>query len=351
MPCSKTRTNAHGFCAAYKAMEDSGFTPSSEEEKEKFGCIMGAGVSSIYETLGGLHDVYINGSNIDAIPADYAENVDINGLTNAVCRYFGAKGHSEAVNPACATGHAVVQGAFRSIMLGENDICVAGAADTIIHPAMLKGFALLGCINTKKNANPEDSSRPLDENREGLAAADGGNAVVLEELQHALARGAKIYGEVKGYSMNCDGFHLTKPTPRGEGIYRTMVDALGMTGMSPEDIDLVLAHATATKAGDSAEVNAIDSVFGDLKPYITAVKGHTGHMMCAVGTFHVISALLMIANGIATPILNMKNPLKINGKELNFVKEPVNAHLNNILINAVGFSGMNNSIIVSRYLP
>jgi len=351
MPCNKTRTNVHGFSAVYKAMQDSGFRPSSEEERERFGCVMGTGVSSVYEFMQGLHDVHANGSNIDAIPADYAEKIDINGLNTAISRYFGAKGHTEAVSPACATGHAVVQEAFRTIMLGESDVCIAGAADTIVHPVILKGFALLGCINLKSNENPGESSKPLDENRAGLAGADGGNAVILEELQHALARGAKIYGEVKGYSMNCDGFHLTKPTPRGEGIYRTMLGVLGMTGIRPENIDLILAHATATKAGDFAEINAIDSVFGDLRPYITAVKGHTGHMMCAVGTFHVISALLMISNGVVAPVMNLKNPLKIKGKELNFVKEPVHTQLNNVLINAVGFSGMNNSLIVSKYEP
>ncbi|CAG9330767.1 unnamed protein product [Blepharisma stoltei] len=351
MPSNRTQQNAYGFIGAYRAMMDSGYKPQTEAERERFGCIMGTGTSTGRNIFGMYDKFFRAGAAMSSVHGGYIEETDIHGLTAAVSKYFQTKGPVGTLTAACATGQAVIQEAYRNILLGEADVVIAASAENVVIPYGVRGFTTLGAINTKDNDNPEGAPRPMDESRGGLCVSDGGDGVILEELQHALRRGAKIYGEFKGFSMNCDGYHLTRPTAEGEGIYRTMSNSIQMAGLDPSEITLVHAHAAGTREGDLAEMVGIDRLFGDINPYITGCKGNTGHMMCTVGTFHAIESLLSITHGIIPPIKNLKNPITVNGKMLNYVREPVYTNVRNVVMNNVGFGGINSSLVVSKYEP
>ena len=350
MPYAPTQQSSHGFAAAVKAMEDSGYQPSSEEEKDLFGVIGGTGTSSGREVFDMYDKFYRSGEDLSIVPSNYIENTDIHGMTASVSKYFKARGPSSTVTAACATGQSVIMEAYRNILLGEAKVMLAFSAENVVIPYGMRGFASLGAINTKGNDDPVGAARPMDESREGLVASDGGNAVVLEDLEHALKRGATIYGEVKGFSQNCDGYHLTRPTAEGQGIYRTMSKSLEMADVDPKDVQLVHAHAAGTKEGDKAEMKAIDRIFGNHMPYITGCKGNTGHMMCTVGTFHCIESLLSIQQSVIPPVKNLKNPIKVEGKLLKYVMEPTKAEVNNAIMNNVGFGGINSTLVVSKYV-
>ncbi|OMJ85027.1 hypothetical protein SteCoe_13749 [Stentor coeruleus] len=349
MPSNRTSQNAFGFIGAYKAMEDSGYKPKSPEEYERFGVIMGTGTST-GRNIFGIYDRFFRANNsFDVVHGGYMEETDIHGITNAVSRYFKTKGPVGTITAACATGQAVIQEAYRNIVLNEADVMIAGSAENVVIPYGLRGFATLGAINVKDNDNPEGAARPMDDSRMGLVASDGGNGVICEELQHALKRGARIYGEVLGYSMNCDGYHLTRPTASGEGIFRTMKNSIEMAGLQPKDLTIVHAHAAGTREGDIAEMIAIDRLFGENRPYVTGCKGNTGHMMCTIGTYHCIESLLSVYYGKIPAIRNLKNPIQVNGKLLNYVREPVECDVNYVVMNNVGFGGINSSLVVGKY--
>ena len=349
MPSNRTQQNAFGFIGAFKAMEDSKYQPKSQEDHERFGTIMGTGTSTGRNIFGMYDKFFKSGSSLSVVHGGYIEETDIHGITNAVSRYFKSKGPVGTVTAACATGQAVIQEGYRNIMLDEADVMLTGSAENVVIPYGLRGFATLGAINVKDNHDPEGAPKPMDDARSGLVASDGGNAVVLEELQHALKRGAKIYGEVLGYSMNCDGYHLTRPTAKGEGIYRTMKNSIEMAGIEPKDINLVHAHAAGTKEGDIAEMIAVDRLFGDLNPYITGCKGNTGHMMCTIGTYHCIESILSINHSKIPPIKNLKNPITVNGKMLNYARSVIDCDINYVVMNNVGFGGINSSLVVGKY--
>lgn len=351
MPSHRTQQNAYGFIGALRAMQDSGYQPQSEAERERFGCIMGTGTSTGRNIFGMYDKFFRANSSMDVVHPGYIEETDIHGLTAVVSKHFQTKGPSGCLTAACATGQAVIQEGYRNILLGEADVMITASAENVVIPYGLRGFASLGAINAKDNDNPGGAARPMDESRNGLVASDGGNGVILEELQHALRRGAKIYGEIKGFSMNCDGYHLTRPTAQGEGIFRTMVNSIKMSGLEPKDFELVHAHAAGTREGDLAEMIGIDRLFGDVNPYITGCKGNTGHMMCTIGTFHAIESLLCITHSTIPGIRNLKNPITVNGKMLNYVIEPVYTEVNNVVMNNVGFGGINSSLVVSKYIP
>ena len=349
MPSGRTTQNCFGFIGAVKALEDSGYHFKSESEQERFGVIMGTGTSTGRNIFGMYDKFFRNNSSLSVVHAGYIEETDIHGISCAVSRYVKSKGPIGTVTAACATGQAVIQEGFRNIFLDEADVMLCGSAENVVIPYGLRGFATLGAINTKDNDDPEGAARPMDESRQGLVASDGGNGVVLEELQHALRRGARIYGEVLGYSMNCDGYHLTRPTAHGEGIYRTMKNSIEMAGVPLDKITLVHAHAAGTREGDIAEMVAIDRLFGERRPYITGCKGNTGHMMCTIGTYHCIESLLSIQYNQIPPIKNLKNPITVNGKMLNYAREVINTDVNYVVMNNVGFGGINSSLVVGKY--
>ena len=310
---------------------------------------MGTGTSTGRNIFGMSDKFYRNNASFSVVHEGYISETDVHGITAAVSKYFKTKGPIGTVTAACATGQAVIQEAYRNIMLNEADIMIAASAENVVIPYGLRGFSTLGAINTKDNDDPEGAPRPMDESRAGLVASDGGNGVVLEELNHALKRGARIYGELLGYSMNCDGYHLTRPTAKGEGIYRTMKNSIEMSGVDLKDITLVHAHAAGTREGDIAEMIAINRLFGDLSPYITGCKGNTGHMMCTIGTYHCIESLLSITHDKIPPIKNLKNPITVDGKMLNYARSIVDVEVKNVVMNNVGFGGINSSLVVGKY--
>lgn len=335
------------IAAACEAVEDSGWKPEAEEARDRTGVMIGSGIGGlpgICETSITMHE---RGPR-RVSPFFIAANL-INLASGQVSIRFGFRGPNHAVVTACASGAHAIGDAARLIMLDDADVMVAGGAEATVCRIGIAGFAASKALSTNFNDAPEKASRPWDKDRDGFVMGEGSGVLVLEELEHAKARGAKIYAEVTGYGMSGDANHITAPAPDGNGAFRAMKAALKRAEMNPEDIDYINAHGTSTPLGDEIEVNAVKRLYGDqaYKLCMSSTKSAIGHLLGAAGAVEAIFSIKTMNTGIVPPTLNLDNPSESCDIDL-VPHESKERKVRNIMSNSFGFGGTNASLVMSQ---
>jgi 3-oxoacyl-[acyl-carrier-protein] synthase II len=330
--------------AAIQAIEDSGWKPQDDEGRERTGVIIGSGIGGlpgITEAAIVLHERGPRRISPFFIPSNL-----INLASGHVSIRYGFKGPNHAVVTACSTGAHAIGDAARMIMLDDADVMVAGGAEAAINRLGLAGFAASRALSTNFNDTPERASRPWDKDRDGFVMGEGAGIVVVEELEHAKKRGAKIYAEVIGYGMSGDAYHITAPAEDGNGAFRAMRNALKRAQVNPDDIDYINAHGTSTPLGDEIELGAVKRLFGDAayKVSMSSTKSAIGHLLGAAGSVEAIFSILAMRDGIAPPTLNLDNPSP--GCDIDLVpKVAKERKIRLALSNSFGFGGTNASLV------
>jgi 3-oxoacyl-[acyl-carrier-protein] synthase II len=334
------------MCAARQAIEDSGWKPTSYEDQIATGVMIGSGIGGIEgiaETAITLHERGPRRVSPFFIPGRL-----INLASGYVSIAHGLKGPNHSVVTACSTGAHAIGDAGRLIMLGDADVMVAGGTESPVSRISIAGFAACRALSTRSNDNPTKASRPYDKNRDGFVMGEGAGMVVLEEYEHAKARGAKIYAELVGYGLSGDAFHITAPSEDGDGAFRCMSAALKRAGISPDAIDYINAHGTSTMA-DGIELAAVERVVGNAAARISmsSTKSCIGHLLGAAGAVEAIFSILAIRDRIAPPTINLDDPSVETPIDL----VPHKARERDIdvaLSNSFGFGGTNASLVFRR---
>jgi 3-oxoacyl-[acyl-carrier-protein] synthase II len=337
---------AYGITAAQQAVTDSGFVPQNEEERERTGVLIGSGI-------GGLEGIeqaalLIQEHGPKKLSPFFIPGRLINLASGYVSIRFGFKGPNSAVVTACSTGAHAIGDAARLIALDDADVMVAGGAESAICRTGMAGFAACRALSTHFNDTPEKASRPYDKDRDGFVMGAGAGVVMLEEYEHAKARGAKIYAEVKGYGLSGDAFHITAPSEDGSGGYRSMKMALKRAGLAPADIDYINAHGTSTPMGDEIELRAVESLFGNAagKLLMSSTKSSVGHLLGAAGAVEAIFSVLSIRDGVAPPTLNLDNPSVET--EIDLVPHVAKKRsIAAVMSNSFGFGGTNATLVLT----
>ena len=337
----------YAVAASVEAMADAGLTVGTYDI-DRLGVIVGSGIGGL-KSFEDQHDTYrergaskISPFFIPMFIADIAAGV--------VSMRFNARGPNYATVSACATSAHAIGDAFRTIQYGDADIMICGGSEAAVTAMSIGGFANMTALSTR-NDSPETASRPFDKDRDGFVMGEGAGIVVLELLEHALARGAKIYGEMGGYRATGDAYHLTGQLPDHEGLQRAMRGALADASLTPADVDYVNAHGTSTPLNDSNEARAIATVFGESAPRISvsSTKSMTGHMLGAAGGVEFIASTLAMRDGVIPPTINFATPDPECG-DLDFTPNvPKQRDVRAVLSNSAGFGGHNVSIVVKRY--
>ncbi len=333
--------------AAEQALTDAGWKPEDEEERLRTGVMIGSGIgglSTIADTA-----ITLKEKGPRRVSPFFIPGALINLCSGHVSIRYGFKGPNHAVVTACSTGSHAIGDAARMIGFGDADVMVAGGAEAAISELGIAGFAACKALSTHWNDQPEKASRPYDRDRDGFVMGEGAGIVVLEELEHARARGAKIYAEVAGYGMSGDAYHITAPAPGGEGGYRAMAAALGNAGLEPAGIDYVNAHGTSTPAGDELELGAVARLMGNAAGKVTmsSTKSAIGHLLGAAGAVEAIFCALAIRDQVAPPTINLDNPSIESPIDL-APHEAVRREINVVLSNSFGFGGTNASLVLKR---
>jgi 3-oxoacyl-[acyl-carrier-protein] synthase II len=330
--------------AATQAVNDSGWTPTDEESLERTGVMIGSGIGGlpgIAETSLTLHE-----KGPRRISPFFIPSCLINLASGQVSIKYGFKGPNHAVVTACSTGAHAIGDAARLIQWEDADVMVAGGAEAAVCRIGLAGFAAARALSTAFNDEPQRASRPWDEARDGFVMGEGAGVVVLEELEHAKKRGAKIYAEVIGYGMSGDAYHITAPAEDGNGGFRAMRNALKRANLGAEDIDYINAHGTSTPLGDEIELGAVKRLFGDhaYKLSMSSTKSAIGHLLGAAGSVEAIYSILAMRDQIVPPTLNLEKPSAACDIDL----VPLRAKERKVrraLSNSFGFGGTNASLI------
>jgi 3-oxoacyl-[acyl-carrier-protein] synthase II len=337
----------YAMAAATMALEDSGAEPQTEDERERTGTLIGSGIGGV----GGIYETSITlfEKGPRRISPFFIPGRLINLASGYVSIRFGLKGPNHAVVTACSTGAHAIGDAARMIALGDADVMVAGGTESPVNRISIAGFAAMRALSTGFNDRPVQASRPYDRDRDGFVMGEGAGVVVLEEYERATARGAKIYGELIGYGMSGDAYHITAPSPGGEGGYRCMQMAVKRAGISPDEIDYINAHGTSTPLGDEIELGAVTRLLGDAadKAAMSSTKSAVGHLLGAAGAVEAIFSLLAMRDNIAPPTLNLDNPSVET--PINLVpKVPLKKRIDIALSNSFGFGGTNASLIFRK---
>ncbi len=336
------------LAAAAEAMKDSGYVPETEEERERAGVLIGSGIgglNEIYETSIVLHEKGPRRVSPFFIPRSL-----INLASGQVSIKYGLKGPNHSVVTACATGSHSIGDAARLIALGDADVMVAGGAEAAVCRVGIAGFCAMKALSTSYNETPEKASRPFDAGRDGFVMGEGAGVVVLEEYEHAQKRGAKIYGELIGYGLSGDAYHMSAPAEDGDGGYRAMKMSLRRAGIGPEDVDYVNAHGTSTPLGDEIEVGAVKRLLGEAagKVSMSSTKSAVGHLLGAAGAVEAIYCLKAIETGIVPPTLNLDD-VSENCRGIDLVPHKAKERKVNVaLSNSFGFGGTNASLVFRR---
>jgi len=338
----------YGYAAAVDALEDAGLLQEdSAHDPERIGCALGSGIGGI-ATIEDTTEAYLKGGPRKVSPF-FIPGAIINMIGGYLSLKNNIKGPNIAIVTACSTATHNMGTAARMIQYGEADVMVAGGAEYATTPTSISGFVSARAMSTH-NEEPQAASRPWDEGRDGFVLSNGAGVAVLEELEHAKRRGAKIYGEVIGYGMSGDAFHMTAPPEDGEGAARCMRTAINDAGLNPQDIDYINAHGTSTLLGDLAETTAVKTTFGDhaYKLAVSSTKSMTGHLLGAAGGVEAIFSLLSIRDSIIPPTINLENPSA--GCDLDYVPNSSREQDVNIVIsNSFGFGGTNGSLIFRKF--
>ncbi|OUD10687.1 beta-ketoacyl-[acyl-carrier-protein] synthase II [Marivivens niveibacter] len=335
-----------GVAAAQQAVEDSGWVPETEEQKNRTGVLIGSGIGglkSIADTA-----VMIEEKGPRRVSPFFIPGALINLISGQVSIKYDFKGPNHSVVTACSTGAHAIGDAARLIKYGAADVMVAGGAEAAICKIGIAGFNACKALSTKGAEDPKSASRPYDADRDGFVMGEGAGIVVLEDYEHARARGAKIYAEVLGYGMSGDAYHITAPSEDGEGAGRCMEAALKDAGIEPSAIDYINAHGTSTMA-DTIELGAVERLLGDSASKVTmsSTKSMTGHLLGAAGAIEGIFAILAIRDQVAPPTINLDNPAVETKVDLAPNKK-VEREINVALSNSFGFGGTNASVIFGK---
>ncbi len=336
----------YGVAAATQAVEDADWKPEDEESRIRTGVMIGSGI-------GGLpwiekNSVLLHEHGPRKVGPFFIPGSLINLTSGQVSIKYGFRGPNHSAVTACSTGAHAIGDAARLVAFGDADVMVAGGAEAAICPLGIAGFASAKALSTNFNDTPHRASRPWDEDRDGFVMGEGAGVVVLEELEHAKARGAKIYGEVAGYGLSGDAFHITSPHPDGDGAYRAMKMALDHAKLNSSDIGYVNAHGTSTPLGDMIELSAVRRLFGDDNMSMSSTKSSIGHLLGAAGGVEAIFATLALHHGILPPTLNLETPSE-GSQGMDLVplvakEKKVDA----VLSNSFGFGGTNASLIIKK---
>ena len=337
---------AYGIISAMQAVEDSGWKPKNDEEKHRTGVILGSGIGGL-ETIAKTTEIMISKGPRKVSPF-FIPSALINLLSGQVSIKYGFKGPNHSVVTACSTGAHAIGDASRIIRYGDADVMVAGGAEAACCRIGMAGFAAARALSTSFNDNPSISSRPWDQARDGFVMGEGSGVLVLEERQHAIARGANIYAEIKGYGMSGDAYHITAPAETGDGGFRAMQAAVRDANLSSSDLDYINAHGTSTPLGDMIELRAIKKLLEHNidNTSISSTKSATGHLLGAAGAIEAIYSILSIVNQIVPPTNNLLNP---DNETSSFDLVPIHAKkrsVKNVLSNSFGFGGTNASLLI-----
>ncbi len=338
----------YGIAAADEAVRDSGWVPETDEDRERTGVMIGSGIGGLGTIAATAIQLHENGPR--KVSPFFIPSALINLVSGQVSIRHGFKGPNHAVVTACATGAHAIGDACRMIKYGDADVMVAGGAEASVVPVGIAGFIACRAMSTDFNETPQKASRPYDKDRDGFVMGEGAGIVVVEELEHALARGAKIYAEVIGYGMAGDAYHITAPAEDGDGGFRAMKAAIKDAGIDPSEIDYINAHGTSTPLGDEIELRAVERLLGESAASVTmsSTKGATGHLLGAAGAIEAAFVCLAIRDQIAPPTINLDNPSVETAIDL----VPHNAKpmgINIALSNSFGFGGTNASVLFKRY--
>ena len=334
----------YGMSAATQALRDAGWAPRTYEEEIETGVLIGSGIGG----LGGIYDasVTLHEKGPRRISPFFIPGRLINLVSGQVSIANNLKGPNHSVVTACSTGAHAIGDAGRLIALGDANVMLAGGAESAVNRLSLAGFSACRALSTGFNDRPKAASRPYDRDRDGFVMGEGAGCVVLEELEHAKARGAPIYAELIGYGLSGDAYHITAPDPAGDGAFRAMSAAVKRAGMSPSEIDYINAHGTSTPVGDEIELRAVERLVGNSAGKITmsSTKSSVGHLLGAAGAIEAIFSILAIRDQVAPPTLNLDNPSVETAIDLAphvARRRPIHAALSN----SFGFGGTNASLV------
>jgi 3-oxoacyl-[acyl-carrier-protein] synthase II len=337
----------YGIAAADEALKDAGWEPKTPEDQYASGVMIGSGI-------GGIEGIAENALILKErgprrISPFFIPGNIINLVSGQVSIRHGLKGPNHAVVTACSTGAHAIGDAARLIMFGDADVMVAGGAESPVTRLSLAGFAACKALSTGRNETPETASRPYDRDRDGFVMGEGAGVVVLEELEHAKARGAKIYAEVVGYGLTGDAYHITAPSEDGDGAFRCMTAALKRANLQAADVDYINAHGTSTMA-DTIELGAVERLVGNAasKISMSSTKSSIGHLLGAAGAAEAIFSILAIRDNIAPATINLDNPERETAIDL-VPNKPRARQIDVALSNSFGFGGTNASLIFQRY--
>ena len=336
------------MAAAKQALDDANWHPTEYEDQIASGVLVGSGIGGI-NGISQATDV-LREKGTRRLSPFFIPGRLINLAGGYISIEHGLKGPNHAVVTACSTGAHAIGDAARIVALGDADVMVAGGTESPLERLPLAGFASCRALSTNFNDEPHRASRPYDRDRDGFVMGEGAGVVVLEELEHAKARGAKIYAEVIGYGMSGDAYHITSPTPDGDGAYRCMKAALKRAGITPDDLDYVNAHGTSTPLGDEIELGAVARLIGNSAAHISmsSTKSAIGHLLGAAGAVEAIFSILAIRDQIAPPTINLDNPSVETPIDLvPHVARP--RKIDVALSNSFGFGGTNASLVFRRY--
>ena len=335
-----------GLAAAQQAVEDSGWMPTENDDLERTGVLIGSGIGGLNSIANTA--VLMEEKGPRRVSPFFVPGALINLISGQVSIKYGFKGPNHSVVTACSTGAHAIGDASRLIMFGDADVMVAGGAEAAICKIGIAGFNACKALSTKGTDDPQKASRPYDADRDGFVMGEGAGVVILEEYEHAKARGAKIYAEVLGYGLSGDAYHITAPSETGEGGERSMRAALRNAGLEPSDIDYINAHGTSTMA-DTIELGAVERMLDDHAANVTmsSTKSSTGHLLGAAGAIEAIFSVLAIRDSVCPPTINLDNPAVETKIDLAANKK-VEREVKVALSNSFGFGGTNASVIFGK---
>ena len=336
----------YAIAASIMAVEDAGLDPA-KTDSTRFGVLIGSGIGGITTLLDSHQTLLAKGH--DRVSPFFIPMLIVNMASGLVSMRFGAKGPNSSVVTACATGNHAIGDALKIIQRGDADVMLAGGAEAIIVPLTIAGFCAMKAMSTR-NDEPEKASRPFDLGRDGFVCGEGAGVVMVEALDHARARDARIYAELVGYGMTGDAHHMTAPDPEGDGAYRAMRAALADARLAPEDVGYINAHGTSTPYNDKFETLAIKRAFGDhaRKLAVSSTKSMTGHLLGAAGGIEAIATILALHHGILPPTINYETP----DPECDLDYVPNHARKQDVDVavsNAFGFGGTNATLVLKKY--
>jgi 3-oxoacyl-[acyl-carrier-protein] synthase II len=337
----------YAMAAADEAVKDANWAPEDEQERRRTGVIIGSGIGGLATIADTAIELHEKGPR--RVSPFFIPSALINLASGQVSIRHGFKGPNHAVVTACATGAHAVGDASRLIMYGDADVMIAGGAEAAVCPLGIAGFIACRAMSTNFNDTPQRASRPYDKDRDGFVMGEGAGALVLEELEHAKARGAKIYAEVIGYGLAGDAYHITAPADDGDGGYRAMEAAIGHAGIVPADVDYINAHGTSTPLGDEIELGAVERLLGQAagKTTMSSTKSSIGHLLGAAGAVEAAFTVLALRDQIAPPTINLDNPSVETALDLAPNKaKPM--QIEYALSNSFGFGGTNASVVFKK---